>query len=268
MSLLSIDTNAKTVKGQKFGFLTGILYLAPHTIASSVNLCPMSAAAQCQKACLYTAGRGAFTSIQNARINKTLKFLNDQENFMNTLVQDIARLSAQAKKKGLSPLVRLNGTSDIVWEQKGFRINEKTATYLAKYHSLDITGYHKNIMEIFPNVQFYDYTKLAGRFNREIPSNYDLTFSYSGVETYAKQVSYAVKHGARIAVVFRDQNFPSSFLGMEVVNGDNSRYSSLRRSGGDSWSVCQGQSRERPIRVRSKYKRGRACIDGFSYKIF
>jgi hypothetical protein len=39
--LLNIDNNAKTVKGQKYGFITAILYLAPST-QSGFNVCPQA----------------------------------------------------------------------------------------------------------------------------------------------------------------------------------------------------------------------------------
>jgi len=86
--LLGFNTNAKTIKGEKIGFYTGILYLAPSDI-SGFQVCPMAKLAQCEAACLYTAGRGAFNSIQKARIEKTKKFFNDRPNFMLNLVKDI-----------------------------------------------------------------------------------------------------------------------------------------------------------------------------------
>ncbi len=202
--LLSIGTNAKTVKGDKYGFLTGVLYLAPSNI-SGFQVCPMANLAACEKACLYTAGRGAFTKTQQARINKTREFFNEQHDFMHTLVYSINALIKQAKKKGLTPLVRLNGTSDIRWENIRFEYNDKYLT----------------IFEVFPDTQFYDYSKIVNR--KDIPSNYDLTISYSGVPGFQKYVQKAINAGERIAVVFRHQeNIPESFLGMESIGGDDS----------------------------------------------
>jgi hypothetical protein len=222
--LLSIDTNAKTVKGQKYGMRTAILYMAPNTVAGRGTVCAMSTIAQCEEPCLNTAGLGGvYNSIQLARIAKTTMFFDEFEEFMNTLVCNIAKHVSDCKKDGVTPLVRLNGTSDIMWEMKGFRINEKTKKYVARYHGLEVDGYHKNIFEVFPNVQFYDYTKIAVRFGSDLPSNYDLTFSYSGVAGYQKSVEFAKKHGARIAVVFRSQKtIPTEWMGMDVVGGDDS----------------------------------------------
>lgn len=201
MKLLSVSTDAKTTKGEAIGFLTGILYLAPAT-TTKWNTCSMAKTAQCDKACLYTAGRGAFSSVQQARIRKTEWFFTDRQSFMQQLVVDIDKLFFKAKKLGLTPLVRLNGTSDIRWE------------------SIPINGY-KNIFEAFPDVQFYDYTKDANR--KDLPANYDLTFSYSGVEGFQPFVAKALKKQMRIAVVFRkEQDIPQSFMGIPVVSGDNS----------------------------------------------
>ena len=201
MKLLSVSTDAKTTKGESLGFLTGILYLAPAT-TTKWNTCSMAKIAQCDKACLYTAGRGAMNSVQKARIRKTEWFFEDRQSFMQQLVVDIDKLFFKAKRMGLTPLVRLNGTSDIRWE------------------SIPINGY-KNIFEAFPDVQFYDYTKDANR--RDLPANYDLTFSYSGVEGFQPFVAKALKKQMRIAVVFRkEQDRPSTFMGIPVVSGDNS----------------------------------------------
>lgn len=207
--LLAIDTNAKTVKGQKYGYMTGILYMAPSTI-SGFNTCPMAKIAQCEAACLYSAGRGAFNSVQQSRINKAVLFHTQREEFMRRLVQDIEKLIKKAAKADMIPLVRLNGTSDIRWES-------------IRFDHVFANGKVRNvtIFEIFPEVQFYDYTKLANR--KGIPSNYDLTFSYSGVTAYQKYVDQAIKAGMRIAAVFRSRkDIPESFLGLECVDGDDS----------------------------------------------
>ena len=205
-ALLSVSSDAKTIKGETLGFLTGILYLAPAN-TTKWNTCPMAKKAQCDVACLNTAGRGAFSSVQQARVNKTTWFFTDRNDFMQQLVVDIAKLIQKAYKKGLKPLVRLNGTSDIRWETIGFT---------------DVTGIeYVNIFAAFPNIQFYDYTKRGNR--TELPSNYDLTFSYSGVEGFQPYVENALLNNMRMAVVFRkEKDIPQTFMGIPVVSGDNS----------------------------------------------
>ena len=202
--LLSIDTNPKTVKGQKYGYLTGILYMSPSDL-SGVNLCPMAKLAGCEAACLNTAGRGVFNNVKIARLRKAILFNTNKQSFMTQLVKDIESLYRKALKLGLIPLVRLNGTTDIRFESIKFNHNNKLVT----------------IFELFPEVQFYDYTKISNR--KDIPNNYDLTFSYSGVKSYYSHVLKAVAQGLRVAVVFRDKNkLPAQFMGLPVVNGDNS----------------------------------------------
>lgn len=200
-SLLTVDANAKTIKGQRYGFMTGILYLAPADM-SGHQVCPMAKLAQCDVACLNTAGRGAMTSVQAARLNKTLFFFEQREAFMALLVDDIARLVRKARRAGMTPLVRLNGTSDIRWESIP-------------------TDDGRTVFERFPEVQFYDYTKIANR--RDIPANYDLTFSWSGVQAFAGYAQRAIEAGMRVAVVFRDRGtIPAEFMGMRTVDGDDS----------------------------------------------
>jgi len=205
-ALLSVGSDAKTIKGETYGFLTGILYLAPYT-STKWNTCSMASIAQCGKACLFTAGRGAMSTVAQGRINKTIWFFEERSSFMVQLAINIRQLVAKATKQGKKPLVRLNGTSDIRWESVAF-IDADGTEYV-------------NIFAAFPDVQFYDYTKIANR--KDIPSNYDLTFSYSGVKAYQPFVDKAMAQGMRIAVVFRNrQDMPSAFNGMAVVDGDNS----------------------------------------------
>jgi hypothetical protein len=205
-NLLSISSDAKTIKGLKLGFLTGILYLAPYKTISLYNTCSMASVAGCDIACLYSAGRGAYSNVQNARINKTNWFYQDKQGFILQLIKNIKTLINKAYKQGLTPLIRLNGTSDIKWENIDF-------DYQGKHYN--------NIMELFSDIQFYDYTKIINRDN--IPANYDLTFSYSGKPEFIKYVNQAINKGMRIAVVFKDKhNLPDYFMDLSVVNGDNS----------------------------------------------
>lgn len=192
--LLSIESDAKTVKGTNKGYLTGILYLAPATEADGKhNLCP-KATAECKQACLYGAGMaGVFPSIKQARIAKTLRYLSNPEEFIATLETDIRKLEREAIKRDLKPAVRINGTSDI----------PKLAMRLA---------------ESFPAIQFYDYTKLDKPWLR-VRSNYHLTYSFSG-ENWS-QLDWAIHHGVNVAVVFSG-TLPETWQGYSVINGDES----------------------------------------------
>lgn len=213
-TLLQVSNNAKTVKGEKYGYLTGVLYMAPHTIAGP-NVCPMATIAACDKACLYGAGRGAMSSVQVSRINKAQLFHAQRDAFMAQLVKDVARVKAKAMRKGMTALIRLNGTSDIRWESIPVTVDGVT---------------YPNIMSVYPDVQFYDYTKLANR--KGIPANYDLTFSYSGVPAFLPYVAKAKANGMRIAVVFRnEEDIPSEFMGMECIGGDDSDIRHLEPQG-------------------------------------
>jgi hypothetical protein len=195
--LLSVDADIKTIKGRKIGFLTGILYLAPYTL-SGVNLCPFAKVAECHVACLNTAGRGNFSNVKNARLRKAKLFNENRGEFFAQLIDDINKLKRQAKKQKLQAVIRLNGTSDIDWE------------------NIKVTGDY-TIFNLFPDLQFYDYTKNPNRKN--LPANYDLTFSYSGVDSFIKFNRQALSNNMRIATVFKIM--PSEFLGRQVINGDD-----------------------------------------------
>ena len=211
MKLLSIDTNAKTSKNTKYGYLTGIQYLSPYN-TSGVNLCPMAEKAGCIKSCLYYSGRGKFKNVQQARLNRTKLYLTNQPEYFNQLITEIQALIKKAAKRELSPLIRLNGTSDIRWENIGFTFEDT---------------YYRNIFEFFPNVQFMDYTKIPNRVDSKNglnnwPSNYDLTFSYSGAPEFQKYNQRAIDKGVRIAVVFdKVETIPLQFHGRKVLGGDD-----------------------------------------------
>jgi hypothetical protein len=201
-NLLSVSSDAKTVKGEQLGFLTGILYLAPADL-SGYQVCALALLAKCKDPCLNSAGRGAFNTVQAARIAKTKRFFEDRDAFMQDLIFSIESLAKKAKRLGLTPLVRLNGTSDITWEH------------------IYVGGL--NIFERFPDINFYDYTKHPGRKN--IPKNYDLTFSYSGAVSFIPIVKKAALNTSlsRMAAVFdKVENIPETFQGLPVVPGDNS----------------------------------------------
>lgn len=194
MKLLSDgNTNAKTIKSNKVQdkFLTAILYLAPHTTAGKKNVCPKSSKG-CRKACLFTAGRGVFHNVMQARKRKTNFYFNDERGFLDQLSEDITRFSAKCKRLGKKPAIRLNGTSDILWERTG-------------------------IIDRFPKVRFYDYTKVARRFTRPRPKNYFLLFSqHENNSTDAQRIA---SRGHNVAVVFKGE-MPKTYLGRKVINGD------------------------------------------------
>ena len=195
--LLSVNVDTKTIKSNKAGFLTGILYLAPYDI-SGVNLCPFAKVAECHVACLNTAGRGNFSNVKSARLRKAKLFNDNRGEFFAQLIDDINKLKRQAKRQNLQAVVRLNGTSDIEWEK------------------IKVAGEY-TIFDLFPDLQFYDYTKSPNR--KDLPSNYDLTFSYSGVDSFIKFNRQALANNMRIATVFKI--IPSEFLGRQVINGDD-----------------------------------------------
>ena len=210
--------NPKTEKGRGAGYWTFILHLAPARL-SGFQTCPM-ATRGCEAACLNTAGRGGMmagvsrltldmvqagirNTIQKARIRKTRAYFEHRDMFMTVLADDIAKAIRMAEAAGLIPAFRLNGTSDIRWEAVR-------------------CGAHRNIMEAFPSVVFYDYTKLPNR--RGLPANYALTFSLADGNDAAALAALA--NGMNVAAVFRDvatvaRYMQTGFMGAPVMRGDD-----------------------------------------------
>jgi len=203
MKILGIDTNAKTRKGQKRGYMTGITYLAPSDASGEINTCP-NASKGCRAACLFTSGRGRMNPIKQARINKTKFFAKEKKVFMTQLDREILSLVKRASKHSKTPCVRLNGTSDLPWEN--IKLDDG-----------------RSIMEKWEGLQFYDYTKsltrIANYANGKLPSNYHLTFSRSE-DTGEATVKDILNRGVNVAVVYKDTLPIDDFDGVEVLNGD------------------------------------------------
>lgn len=238
--LLTVSGNPKVMKGDKVSkYLTAIMHLSP----INTKICPYQDIAGCKEACLNTAGRGGIIKkgettnvIQEARKRKTNLYLEDRNTFMSYLITDIMKFVRYCEKKDKLPCIRLNGTSDIQWEtipteNTHYSISQM---YLLQEHAEYFEGYGhtewkpckelvdlgwreaKNIFELFPDVQFYDYTKIPTRKVSDI-ENYHLTWSYS--EANMKYANWFDKIAYNIAVVFNGA-LPIHFKGREVVNGD------------------------------------------------
>lgn len=201
MFKLLTTANPKTQKGTKLGYLTFVLHLAAAN-ASGYEVCPKRTQG-CTSACLTYAGHGGMfkpgfdtNHVQEARKRKTRLFFEDRSTFMSHLAADIRKARVIAERKGLTPVFRLNATSDIAWE---------------KYE----VEHGKNVFELFPDVQFYDYTKILNRKVAQY-ANYHLTFS--AADGNDADVNRAIASGMNVAVVF-DQ-LPDTYKGLTVFSGD------------------------------------------------
>ena len=198
----SVSQSMKLRLSEKNGTMTYGIYLAPANM-SGYEVCPCSK--WCRAFCLNASGQAKLdilsgkNIIQAARIRKTRLFFEDRELFMRILVHEIRRWKNHAEMKKMHFAVRLNCTSDISPED--FVLNGK------------------NILEIFPDVQFYDYTKvftrisLLGKYE-----NYDLTYSYSGHNQNLCKKFLA--RGGKVAVVFADNEMPAKFMGYPCCDGN------------------------------------------------
>lgn len=212
-SLLTNErANPKVAKSEKLGILTGVLHLAPADL-SGYEVCPMRSAG-CTAACLHTAGNPAYMKNKNeARIKRTVAFFKQRQAFMNLLVLEMAKHIESADKQQLVPAFRLNGTSDLRWE--GIRFD----VYDDVIDKLNLGGFghrHLTLLELFSDIQFYDYTKIHNR--KGVPDNYHLTFSMN--ETNRE---FATQQPRNVAVVFSGK-LPDEYLGRPVIDGDEHDY--------------------------------------------
>ena len=199
--------NPKLNKGLKRGYASLILHLAPARL-SGYEVC-RARTAGCTASCLNTAGHGGIVKrgdttneVQRARIARTKLFFQDRPTFATILIREIETHIRRARKHGLTPVVRLNGTSDLPWEVVKLRDG-------------------LTVFELFPDVTFYDYTKVVKRALRyvagEMPANYSLTFSLA--ESNREDALAVLAAGGNVAAVFL-HGLPAQWAGVPVVDGD------------------------------------------------
>jgi hypothetical protein len=203
--LLSTDT-AKAVKAQEQRWMNGVLYLTPSTKIGlpGMNLCGADTAA-CRMACLDDSGRLGRIFGQKAMAARTLYLVFHQEHFIERLLLEVESLERFSTRHNMSLALRLNGTSDRPWESH-------------KYGQLI-----QAIMESFPRVRLYDYTK---HFMRATPryrqyhgiESYHVTFSYSGSNWV--QCQKLLRHKINVAVPFA-RTIPTRFRRYRVHDGDS-----------------------------------------------
>jgi hypothetical protein len=191
--ILSVSSDPKTVKSLIDGILTGVMYGIPANGSGEWNDCPF-ASLGCTMACLNTSGHGGIgldqdnlNPVQIARLKRSAFFHTRRSEFWTMLIRDIDRLIRKARKLGLKPAVRLNGTTDVKWETQPVVI--------------DGVKIADNIMALYDSVVFYDYTAwpYAKRPNEALPANYHLTFSRK--ENNDDQIALNIAHGRNVTVV-------------------------------------------------------------------
>jgi len=235
-NILTINQDPKTSKGTSKGYITAIIYMAPASL-SGRNVCSFSTSG-CRAVCLNMAGRGQFNYIQQSRLNRTRYFITDKINFLNNLVLRISNFITYANKKGLTPVIRLNGTSDIPYENIKIKL-ENLLQYKKlqnKKHSNVFKSFFRgsfrddwrkylnvsslNIMDIFPDVQFYDYTKYPQQRRPKAinQANYDLTFSRAE-SNEPQALEYIKTNSGRASFVFSGK-LPEYYKGFKVIDAD------------------------------------------------
>jgi len=198
--------NMKIAKSEKLGiYSTKALHLAPSTM-SGYNTCP-KASKGCKAVCLTYSGQGQCyrqgelynSRVHRSRIGKTILLHEHKAFFFKKLKREIDNFIIKCTKKGTKPAIRLNCTSDLPWEK------------------MKDPSTKKSLMELYPNVQFYDYTKILSRLNK-VPENYFLNFSRS--ESNEKEVIKALEMGINVCVVFLKDEYPSNYKGYRIIDGD------------------------------------------------
>ena len=216
------STSAKIEKSNKsdYGYYTLAQYLSPAS-ESGWQLCPYRSPA-CEAACLgHSSGLMVTSTSKNARITRTTLFMTDRKAYAAQAIKELSALERKCAKLGVKAAARPNADSDITWENIRFqyaRINGPVPIVNISLMS-DSHKYSQTIMELFPNIQFYDYTKWPSKFRpaSRLPANYHLTFSRSEITTL-DDIQAEFDAGRNVAVVFDE--VPTEWEGWTVINGD------------------------------------------------
>jgi hypothetical protein len=226
----------RLANGMSEGYLAGIIYLAPEQVAGGgINVCKF-ATDECKKVCLNTSGRGQMSNVQEARIARTRFYWNDRDGFYNQVTEEVHALERKAKKMGLKPAIRLNGTSDL--DHRAF---------ISLFNELRLD------QGLDPLV-WYDYTKHPTRALTNRDTFYHFTYSHGGIGTMDKTIQH-VEAGVNATVVFATKKghpLPAHWNGFKVIDGDLHDLRFL-----DPKGVIVG------LRAKGKAKKVQPAINGF-----
>lgn len=200
-----LGTGTKTEKGEGEGYLTAVVYMSPAREAfapgDTRTLCPNATYGPggCFDRCLgRMAGRMIMRPVEAARLWKATLYMGARALWRELLEAEIRSFEASARRQGLRPVVRIDGSTDTLEGER-----------------LALSG-------AFPGVTFYDYTKSPTKALRHLRSEaYHVTFSRSGAnDAEALQVLQA---GGNVAVVFsttKGEALPTTWQGFPVIDGD------------------------------------------------
>lgn len=192
-----LSQSAKAQKCEQVGVLNRVLYLTPGVF------CPAATDA-CRAACLgHTSGNMQLSGSTLARDQRAAWYHEEPEHFLQELRRELTRLRHSAKRQSLVPAVRLNGTSDLPLERL-----------------------HPEIFLDFPDIEFFDYTKIRPRIRSFLsrtldgakwPENYQLTFSGDG--NRPQDIHEVLARRGNVALVFWP-DVPKSWRQFPVIDGD------------------------------------------------
>ena len=207
--LFTIGSDAKTVKGEKYNYMTAIQYMLPHKEVyehpkfakllrkygiNNYNACPK--AGNCMGPCLNKSGHGAMKPAQVARGKRTVFMLLEKEEYKSKATLEVLDHVRRSSLKGMTPCVRPNGTTD---QNFGW------------------------LIDMYQSIQFYDYTKILGKAINNKRDNYHLTFSYDGTPSNWSECKRAINHGINVAICIGGERdaWPKEIYNRPVIDGDN-----------------------------------------------
>lgn len=295
-----LSTNPKVEKGLASNYLTGIMHFAAGDNARKIvmndpsafgltearaanikSVCPF-ASKDCLNVCLVSSGRGGMganvsqfkiNNTTEARIKRQLQWQFQGEAFFTLLIIELVKMREMALKKGLKFAARLNGTSDIAFENIPVKISKDLAEWINRNYRTKVkAGTFQSIFRALPKIQFYDYTKIPIRMRLwirgEVPPNYYLTFSMSEKSSNRILCEEILKSGkGNVAVPF--DTVPTRMLkdGMRKVSWTPMPYALGIKSNGSVAFFDVFDSDEDDLRFLDPRRVGLGKIAGLRFKL-
>jgi hypothetical protein len=239
--LLSANSKLRKLPGRAGRYRAIGLAMAPANY-SGKEMCPWRTDG-CTKACNgFWSGMNVTISTRLALIGRALLWHHFRPLFESKLRTELFNFRKLCQKSGLIPAVRLNVSTDVVWER-----------LLAA------------IFSDFPEIRFLDYTKALPVHRPKLPANYSLCHSFNEKTTTA-DVEAIVSTGRNIVIAFDSAYAPSRGLWGALPESvrfidDNGRDFTLPVVNGDRHDLRLPEMDGRGVVVGLHGKSGRSRVE-------
>lgn len=197
-----LSESVKILKGEKFGYVTGVQYLPAAERIPGGHTCSHSELADCAGPCLIKSGHMALPGAVEARADRLKLFMRDPALWFEIFKRECATLKRRADSIGFKRAGRCNGTTDIDWTRVLFD--------------------GKTVFQRIKGIRWYDYTKNPNLAENYLRAGICVTFSWYKKAESARVLDL-LDRGINVAITYRDEVPDIQEIGgrrIPVLNGD------------------------------------------------